>query len=104
MARSKPHNEPAPRRATVDVAEIGAQGDGVAFIDGEIVYVPLTAPGDRALIEARGDRATLIELVDESLHRSAPPCPHYGRCGGCALQHVTKDFCLEWKRARVALA
>ena len=90
--RAKPL--PPSRRLTVTIDALGARGDGV----------PLTAPGDVALIEARGERARVIELVEQSPHRAQPPCMHYGACGGCTLQHVDEDFYCAWKRERVVEA
>lgn len=90
------------RREIVRIAEIGAAGDGVANVDGARVYVPLTAPGDLAEVDIRGDRGTLVDLQEKSPYRAAPPCRHYGACGGCSLQHVTPGFYRDWKRARVA--
>lgn len=97
--RAKP-SSPA-KRLTVSIGEIGARGDGVAHADGREIFVPLTAPGDVALIEARGERGCLIELIEQSPNRAPPPCPHYGACGGCALQHVDEVFYRAWKRERV---
>jgi len=97
--RAKP--SPPAKRLTVSIGEIGARGDGVAHADGREIFVPLTAPGDVALIEARGERGCLIELIEQSPNRVAPPCPHYGACGGCALQHVDEVFYRAWKRERV---
>ncbi|MFZ5616637.1 MAG: class I SAM-dependent RNA methyltransferase [Pseudomonadota bacterium] len=86
------------------IEEIGAGGDGVAIIDGARVFVPLTAPGDIAEIDIRGERGTLVALAGRSPYRAEPPCRHYGRCGGCSLQHVAHDFYHEWKRNRVVSA
>lgn len=105
MARSgrhKPASEAPPlRRAVVRIDEIGAGGDGVSIVGDARVYTPLTAPGDLALIEIRGERGTLIELREKSAVRADPPCRHFGDCGGCALQHVTHDFYRDWKRTRL---
>jgi 23S rRNA (uracil1939-C5)-methyltransferase len=96
--------EPPARRARLAIAEIGAQGDGVGYDGAAPVFVPLTAPGDIVEAEIRGERGRLVELVEESPHRCAPPCPHYGRCGGCALQHVREDYYRAWKRERIVSA
>ncbi|MEX0644315.1 MAG: hypothetical protein WD076_03340 [Parvularculaceae bacterium] len=105
MARSRPPRRTAPvapkRRVTLSVTDIGARGDGVAMLDGAPVFVPLTAPGDVAIADVRGERGALVELIEKSPHRAAPPCKHYGQCGGCALQHVSLEFYRGWKRARV---
>jgi len=88
----------------VRIDEIAAGGDGVALVEGARVFVPLTAPGDAAEIEARGERGTLISVTTPGPDRAEPPCRHYGRCGGCALQHVKADFYRAWKRGRVVSA
>ena len=95
---------PTERRVTIE--RIGAQGDGVA--SGPI-YVPYTAPGDRVRVRLGAERgggvaAELVELLDPGPVRAEPACRHFGRCGGCALQHVEADFYLTWKRQRVVQA
>ncbi len=68
-------------------------GEGLARHGGRVVLIPLTAPGDRALVELteeRSDfaRARLVRLLDASPDRRDPICPYYGTCGGCQLQHL----------------
>jgi 23S rRNA (uracil1939-C5)-methyltransferase len=86
------------RELTIET--VGAQGDGVA--DG--VFTPLTLPGELVLADIVGDRAELIEVLTPSADRVAPPCPHFGDCGGCALQHWASPPYLEWKREQIRLA
>lgn len=86
------------------VESIGADGDGVAHLDGERVYVPYTAPGDTILAELRGARGALLCVEAAGPDRVAAPCPHFGECGGCALQHVSRSFQSAWKRERVNAA
>lgn len=104
MARSDRHREkkktPA-RRGTARIESIGAGGDGVATLDGARVFVPLTAPGDLAVIEFSGERGTLVEIREAGPDRADAPCRHYGECGGCSLQHVSRDFYRRWKRQRI---
>jgi 23S rRNA (uracil1939-C5)-methyltransferase len=82
---------------------VGAQGDGVA--EGP-VFVPLTLPGETASVQRSGNRAELLEILEKSAERVAPPCPHFGTCGGCALQHWDRNAYLAWKveQVRIALA
>lgn len=101
MRRRARKPEPPARRARLEIVEIGAQGDGVGHDEGAPVFVPLTAPGDVATVEIRGERGRVVELIENSPHRGEPPCPHYGECGGCALQHVNEGFYRAWKRDRV---
>ena len=81
--------------ATVElwVERIGAGGDGIAEWRGDPVYLPLTAPGDR--VRARlgrrrggGREGRVVEVIAAGPGRIAAPCLHFGRCGGCALQHL----------------
>ena len=61
--------------------------------EGQVVFVPFTAPGEkvRAVLTERHKtfaRAELLEVLSPSPDRIAPPCPLFGRCGGCATQHL----------------
>lgn len=86
---------------TARIDDIGAGGDGVATVDGARVFTPLTAPGDLAELDVRGDRGALVALLEKGADRVDAPCRHYGACGGCALQHLSTDYYRNWKRRRV---
>jgi len=77
---------------------VGALGDGVAA---GRVYVPLTLPGERVRARVEGDRAEASEVIAPSPDRVTPPCPHFGDCGGCALQHWAQAPYLAWKAEQV---
>jgi len=77
---------------------VGAQGDGIAR--GE-AFVPLTLPGERITAQMDGSRGELIDVLDASPDRIAPPCKHFGHCGGCALQHWAAEPYLAWKADQV---
>lgn len=73
---------------------------------GWVVMVPFTLPGER--VRARIYRnhknyseADLVEVLVRSPHRVAPPCPLFGRCGGCQYQHLAYAEQLRWKRQHV---
>lgn len=100
---------PAPRTVTLEIDRLGSQGDGLARLDGQTVFVPFTAPGDRVLarIESRrGDGlvAALVEVITPGAGRADPPCPHFGRCGGCTLQHLEPAAQAAWKSEILAEA
>lgn len=89
-----------------EIETIGGRGDGIGVVDGEAFYVPLVVPGDRVRVqpsEARGDGygARLLEVISPGSSRTTPPCPYYGECGGCALQHMSAAAVRAWKRRRV---
>jgi len=85
------------------IERIAAQGDGVAAGP---IYAPLTLPGERVQAQIEGDRAELFQVLEPSPDRIAAPCPHFGDCGGCALQHWAAAPYLAWKveQVRAALA
>ncbi len=90
------------RQLEVVIEGVGARGDGYATLDGALVYVPFTQKGDRVRIRVTGARAggakgEVIELLAEGPGRAEPPCPHYGPCGGCALQHLETGAYAAWK-------
>jgi 23S rRNA (uracil1939-C5)-methyltransferase len=66
------------------IGEVGGEGDGMA--PGP-AFVPFTLPGERVLAVGGGERRELVEVLTPSADRVEPPCPHFGTCGGCALQH-----------------
>jgi 23S rRNA (uracil1939-C5)-methyltransferase len=85
----------------LEIARLGGRGDGIAETPDGPVFVPLTAPGDRvnaALLGTRGlgRTARLVSLLRASPARVEPVCPHYGDCGGCALQHLAPTAEAAW--------
>ena len=78
----------------VTIERLAYGGRGVGRVDGYVVFVPLTAPGDRVRARVKKARrrfceAELEELLEPGPDRAEPPCPYFGRCGGCAWQHLT---------------
>jgi len=88
----------------VSVDSLAAGGDGVGRLaDGRVVFVRLAAPGDRVRIRAHDSgnsflRVRDFELVESAPRRVQPACEVFGRCGGCAWQHVDYAVQLESKR------
>ena len=93
----------------VVVESVGGLGDGVAHHDGRPVYIPATAPGDRLrvrIVGRRGDGLVgePVELIAIGAARAEPPCPQFGACGGCLLQHLTQAGYHAWKRGLLRTA
>ena len=90
---------------TIDDLAFG--GEGVGRADGYVVFVPGGVPGDRVRVRLEQARSRfgrgVIETVEEpSRHRTEAPCPYFGRCGGCRLQHVAYPAQLAFKAKQVA--
>ena len=78
----------------VEIERILPGGYGLAHSAGHTVFVSLAAPGDR--LRVRVDRqqgnilfASIEEILVASPDRIEPPCPYFGRCGGCDFQQLT---------------
>lgn len=98
------------------IDRLGAQGDGVAQgPEGQgpegrgpegPLFVPYALPGERVrvAVEAGQSHGRLLAVLDPSPDRVLPICPHFGICGGCALQHLEEGAYLAWKRDQVGAA
>jgi len=74
--------------------------------DGDVLHVAGVLPGETVRLRAGPEGPVLDEVLAPSPSRRTPPCPHFGTCGGCVLQHWDGDSALAWKveRLRATLA
>ena len=94
---------------TAAIVDLTHDGEGVADIDGRRVFVPGALPGERVEISLRKRRrklveASLVRVLEPSPERVTPECEYFGRCGGCALQHLKHSAQIMFKQAAVAQA
>src|SRR5262245_13291890 len=94
MRPSRPPGPPV--EATIE--SVGGEGDGIAAGP---LFAPFTLPGERVRLGGAGDRRELLAVLEPSADRVEPPCPHFGTCGGCALQHWAHGPYLAWKLERL---
>ncbi|MBD3265858.1 methyltransferase domain-containing protein [bacterium] len=91
---------------TVTITTLTTQGEGLGKIEGKVVFVPFALPGETWEIEIvdrrkKYDRALPLKCLSSDapeIPRAEPPCPYYGACGGCQLQHTPYDEQLRLKR------
>lgn len=88
------------------IQDIAFGGSGLLKIDGFVLFIPFTAPGDEIIAEVtflkKGyGEAKLVEVVVSSPLRTTPKCPYFGTCMGCQFQHIKYDAQLEIKRKNV---
>ncbi len=94
---------PAQQGRVVDLAH---DGRGVVKPEGKAMFVPDALPGE--LIEFRRrrrrrsfDEGELLQVIEPSPQRVVPRCPHFGRCGGCSLQHLLPEAQLGAKQKQL---
>lgn len=89
---------------TLHVVAMGRRGEGIAHHGGRPVFVPGSLPGEIVRADGAGERLSLIAVEEASPARAEPFCGHYGRCGGCQLQHWREEPYRQWKAGLVAEA
>lgn len=77
----------------VDIIDSGIDGEGIAKIDGQIVFVPFAIVGEKAevlIISVKSKFAIgkVIDIIVPSEIRCEPQCPYFKKCGGCDMQHI----------------
>jgi len=80
----------------LEIERILPGGMGLAHAGGKTVFVALAAPGDRVRVEVEREQgnvlfASIVEIIMPSPVRIEPPCPYFGRCGGCDFQQLTYE-------------
>jgi 23S rRNA (uracil1939-C5)-methyltransferase len=86
------------------ISALGHRGEGIARDGDRTIFVPLTLAGETVTAEIDGNRGRLVDIIEPSSERAAPFCPHFGRCGGCQLQHLSLAAYQEFKRNLVVSA
>src|SRR5256714_12770367 len=87
----------------VTIERILPGGLGLAHADGQTVMVALAAPGHRLRVRIERVKgsvtfASIEEIIEPSPDRIAPPCPYFGRCGGCDFQQMSYEAQLAVKK------
>ena len=89
------------------IDRVGHRGDGVVDSGAEPIFVFGALPGETVEVESipgHPDRRQLLRVDTPSAQRIAPICPHFGICGGCAVQHWQTEHYRVWKRDLVVTA
>jgi len=94
------------RTVDLKITDIAFGGKGVARKNGKAVFIPFTIEGE--LVSAKITRekkqfaeAEFVDLRQRSPYRVDPPCSYFGKCGGCAYQHIDYAHQLEIKTRQV---
>jgi 23S rRNA (uracil1939-C5)-methyltransferase len=90
----------------VRITDIGAEGNAVARVDNQVIFVPMLIPGDVVDIRIKKKRkkymeGTVVRFHEYSTDRIKPRCMHFGICGGCKWQHLPYNLQLFYKEKQV---
>src|ERR1700682_4242672 len=82
----------------VTIEKLVYGGEGLARVGGRVLLTRYVLPGEKVIVEPVAKlEAKLVRVIEPSVHRTAPGCPYFGRCGGCHYQHATYEYQLEQK-------
>ncbi|GAX35911.1 23S rRNA (uracil(1939)-C(5))-methyltransferase RlmD [Nodularia sp. NIES-3585] len=93
----------------IAIADLSNTGEGVGRFEEQVVFVPDTVPGDRAIVrlvhvKPKYAHGKLHELLEASPHRVRPSCIVADKCGGCQWQHIDYEYQLLAKHNQVIQA
>jgi 23S rRNA (uracil1939-C5)-methyltransferase len=93
-----------PTEEILTIEKLVYGGEGLARLEGKVVFIPYVLPGEKVRAEVdriKNDlwRGRLLEVIEPSAARVAPPCPYFQRCGGCHHQHADCAFQVDQKRS-----
>jgi 23S rRNA (uracil1939-C5)-methyltransferase len=91
----------------VRITDIGSEGNALARVDNQVVFVPMLIPGDVVDIKIIKNKkryldGKVVRFHEYSADRVAPVCRHFGVCGGCKWQHLPYNLQLRYKQKQVA--
>ncbi len=91
---------------TIDITDLGENGEGIGRHEGMAVFVPGALPGENITARIRSQKKNyahgrLVEILSASPERVIPPCAIASLCGGCQIQAMSYDSQLKWKESHV---
>jgi len=98
------------RVVDLKIKDIAFGGKGVGRDQGKAIFVPYTIEGELVSAELVREKkqfaeSELVEVRESSPHRVTPECRYFGRCGGCAYQHIAYEhqLAIKWRQVRDVL-
>lgn len=78
---------------TITIESLDHEGRGVGRYEGKVVFIDGALPGEQVTYSTTRSKTSyeigkLVEVLRPSAQRVTPRCPHFGVCGGCAMQHL----------------
>ncbi|MDH5473274.1 MAG: 23S rRNA (uracil(1939)-C(5))-methyltransferase RlmD [Gammaproteobacteria bacterium] len=86
-----------------NIEKLTPEGRGLAHVNGKPVFIDYALQGEQVVFQytrtsSKFDEGKAIEILSASTDRVQPPCPHFGICGGCSLQHIDTDVQIQFKQ------
>ncbi len=90
----------------VDIIDYGADGEGIAKIDGYTIFIMDALKGEKCEIHITKvlksyAYAKVVKVISNSIYRKEPDCSTYKRCGGCNLRHISYEETLKIKKEKI---
>jgi 23S rRNA (uracil1939-C5)-methyltransferase len=90
----------------ITIEDFAAEARSIARVEGKVIFVEQSAPGDVADLRIIRKKKNFLEAVPVKFHRYSgmrqdPVCEHFDTCGGCSWQHVRYAHQLEFKYRQV---
>jgi 23S rRNA (uracil1939-C5)-methyltransferase len=94
------------QKISLTIQRLGIHGEGIGYWHGYTVFVDGPLPGEivqAIMTETKKNygRARLLTIDNPAPTRVKPPCPLFGRCGGCQIMHMSYEAQLDMKRQRI---
>lgn len=89
-------------RYVVKIEDVGMDGEGIAKVDGQVVFVPFALLDEEVEIQIINTKTKfaigkIVNIIKQSELRVEPMCPYFFKCGGCDIQHISYEKQLRFK-------
>lgn len=93
---------------TGEISGVGYDGEGICRLDGKVVFLPYALKDEVVEFIKTDEKSKFIRgkvkrIIKKSEYRCSSPCPYFGKCGGCMLQHSTYENEIEIKKELLSM-
>jgi 23S rRNA (uracil1939-C5)-methyltransferase len=104
---TRPNQIPTGKKQRLTIERLANDGRGIAFFEGKTWFVAGSLAGEEVEARVLNAHGKIVEARTErvfqgSAMRRPAPCAHFGRCGGCSVQHVPHTEQLALKQRMLA--
>jgi 23S rRNA (uracil1939-C5)-methyltransferase len=94
---------PTGKKQRLTIERLSSDGRGIAFLEGRTWFVSGALAGEQVEARVLNAHGKIVEARCERVLAASPlrrpaPCPHFGTCGGCSVQHLPYDQQLALKQ------